>query len=61
MPSLDLKVFKQAEESSKEGIITTDATQKDCPIVYINPAFSILTGYTVGDILGKNSRILCAW
>lgn len=42
-------------ENSQEGILITDANQT---IIRINSAFSVLTGYSEQDILGKTPRIL---
>ena len=48
----------QAVISVSDGIIITDPLQPDNPIIYINPAFTKITGYTAQDILGKNCRCL---
>jgi len=49
------KKFRQAVESSTDGIIITDV---DANIVYANPAWEKITGYTLKEVLGKNPRIL---
>ncbi len=54
----DLSLFQQAIEASANGIIITDATPSDTPIVYVNPAFEKLTGYTLNEVRGKNPRLL---
>src|SRR5579883_1461482 len=41
----DVRLRDRAMASSTNGIIITDATQPDNPIVYVNPAFEKLTGY----------------
>ncbi|HEY9813078.1 MAG TPA: PAS domain-containing protein, partial [Candidatus Sericytochromatia bacterium] len=48
----------QAVISVSDGIIITDPHQPNNPIIYINPAFTKITGYTAQDILGKNCRCL---
>ena len=61
---------KKAEESSrllgsavqqaKESIIITDA-QLDLPgpaIIFVNPAFTTMTGYTSEEVIGKTPRLL---
>ena len=35
-----------------------DATQPDLPIVYVNPAFERLTGYTVSELTGRSCNVL---
>lgn len=48
----------RAMESVAEGIIITDATKPDNPIIYCNKGFSKITGYEPEDVLGKNCRFL---
>lgn len=55
---LPSSIFRQAVESSIDGVIITDALRADRPIVYVNPAFERLTGYRAAEVLGKNCRIL---
>lgn len=40
------------------GIVIADATRKDLPIVYCNPAFERMTGYSLAEALGRNCRFL---
>ena len=40
------------------GVIITDPTQPDNPIVDVNPAFERITGYTKAEALGRNCRFL---
>ena len=47
-----------AARSSAGGIIITDATLPENPIVYANPAFERITGYPMQEILGRNCRFL---
>lgn len=48
----------RAIEASSAGIIITDARTKDNPIIYANPAFSQMTGYSREELIGLNPRIL---
>jgi PAS domain S-box-containing protein len=48
----------RAIEASSAGIIITDAKRKDHPIIYANPAFSQMTGYSQKELIGLNPRIL---
>ncbi len=54
----ELRVRDRAISSSSNGIIITDAAQPDNPIVYVNPAFERLTGYTFEEATGRNCRFL---
>lgn len=47
-----------AFESAGSGIVITDATHPDNPIIDINPAFSRITGHSRADALGHNCRML---
>lgn len=53
-----LKLFNQAISACRNGIIITDATQPDHPIIYVNKAFEKTTGYLASEVQGKNCRFL---
>ncbi len=40
------------------GVVITDPHQTDNPIIFVNPAFSTITGYLPEEILGRNCRFL---
>ena len=50
-----LKRLNQAVEQSPASIVITDV---EGIIEYVNPRFTILTGYNPEDVIGKKSRIL---
>src|SRR5262245_7829836 len=55
-----LRVLKTAIEQSSESVIIT-TSQLDWPgpqIVYVNSAFTKMTGYSLEDVIGKTPRIL---
>lgn len=54
----NLNLKSEALQAAGNGIIISDALQKDHPIIYFNPAFQELTGYLPEEILGKNCRFL---
>ncbi|MDQ2654283.1 MAG: PAS domain S-box protein, partial [Chloroflexota bacterium] len=64
----DLSPLRQAEAAerlrdralgaARSGIVITDPTLPDHPIVDINPAFTRLTGYAREEVIGRNSRFL---
>ena len=45
-------------EQCGSAIVVADPTLPDCPIVAVNHAFEILTGYTNDECLGRNCRFL---
>jgi PAS domain S-box-containing protein len=55
-----LRLLNSAIEQSKESIVITDA-ELDSPgpkIIFVNPAFTTMTGYTAAEAIGKTPRIL---
>ncbi|RZL19172.1 MAG: PAS domain-containing protein, partial [Pedobacter sp.] len=58
--SANFKLLTQALDASISGIIITDNTQPDNPIVYCNGAFEVISGYTRNEIIGHNCRFLQA-
>src|SRR4051794_32280283 len=40
------------------GVVISDPTQPDCPIVFANPAFHRITGYPPEEVIGRNCRFL---
>jgi len=44
-------------ENTGEGLFVTDDRRR---IIHVNPAFTVLTGYTPEDVLGKTPRILAS-
>ncbi len=59
-PEEALRLLSSAVEYAKEAIMITDA-ELDWPgprIVFVNPAYSRMTGYTAEESLGKTPRML---
>ncbi|NJK54315.1 MAG: PAS domain S-box protein, partial [Leptolyngbyaceae cyanobacterium SU_3_3] len=53
-----LRLLERAIEASNNGIIITDATLPDNPMIYVNPGFERITGYSIDEVVGKNGRFL---
>ena len=51
-------LFHAAVEMSLVPIVLADPHQPDCPIVFANGAFCEMTGYDLGEIVGRNCRFL---
>ncbi|MFN8559725.1 MAG: PAS domain-containing protein [Dehalococcoidia bacterium] len=47
-----------ALEATGCGVLITDPTQPDNPIIYANPAFEQITGYAAAEVIGRNCRLL---
>ncbi|WP_414583957.1 PAS domain S-box protein [Scytonema sp. PCC 10023] len=56
-----LRLLQSVVVHTNDGVIISEANPTDpmaSPIVYANPAFTQMTGYTLEEVLGKTSRIL---
>lgn len=54
----DLGRKERAMDTAPVGITITDPDQPDNPAVYVNDAFERITGYSAGDVRGRNLRML---
>ncbi len=64
----DITQRKQAEEglrlrdraiaASSNGIIIADVTMPAVPIMYVNPAFERMSGYSAAEVIGQNFLLL---
>ncbi len=53
----ELELRDRALEAASNGVVITLA-DGDIPVVYVNPAFSRITGYNEQELLGRNCRLL---
>ncbi|NMF64782.1 MHYT domain-containing protein [Brasilonema octagenarum] len=53
-----LRVRDRAIAAARNAIVITDPRQEDNPIIFCNPAFEALTGYSPQEVLGRNCRFL---
>ncbi|WP_243737198.1 sensor domain-containing protein [Halomonas ventosae] len=53
-----LRILESSVASSVNGVVICDALQPDLPIVYVNPAFERITGYSREQAMGRNCRFL---
>jgi len=54
----ELNLNRRIFRSVTSGISVADALSPDFPLVYVNPAFEVMTGYRLEDIEGRNCRFL---
>ena len=52
------EILMQAVMESRDSITIADATIINYPLIFVNPAFETLTGYSKEEILSKNCRYL---
>lgn len=60
MTSFDLNLYRRLIETSPEGVVLVDAQNPARPVVYVNPGFEALTGYSAAELIGRNLRLLQA-
>ncbi|MBU6953900.1 EAL domain-containing protein [Hahella sp. HN01] len=53
-----LRLRDRAVESTPNGILILNARRPDLPLVYVNPAFERITGYSSGEVVGKGPFFL---
>ncbi|ANQ84657.1 putative signaling protein [Azoarcus olearius] len=54
-----LELRNRAIEESTNAIVISHADHAaDNPIIYVNPAFTVTTGYSADEVLGRNARFL---
>jgi len=53
-----LRLLQQCIESSSNGIVIADAQKSDMPLVYANPTFERITGFSRDEAVGRNCRFL---
>ncbi|WP_028239826.1 EAL domain-containing protein [Stutzerimonas azotifigens] len=56
--NIEMRIRTRAVEASVNAIVITDNLQPGQPIVYVNPAFERISGYTSDEVLGRNCRFL---
>jgi PAS domain S-box-containing protein len=54
----ELHLNRRIFRSVTAGISVANATLPDMPLVYVNPAFEVMTGYALEEVLGRNCRFL---
>lgn len=53
-----LRVNQRALNSTSTGVVITDYTVPDNPVIFCNPANEIITGYKSHEMVGRNCRVL---
>ena len=49
---------ERALESTAEGVVISECRDGKMPIIYVNRAFTAMTGYSPDEVLGRNCRFL---
>jgi PAS domain S-box-containing protein len=53
-----LQLRERAIAASSNGVVITDATQANNPMIYVNPSFERITGYGAAEVIGRDCRFL---
>jgi two-component system, sporulation sensor kinase C len=54
----ELQLNRRIFRSVTSGISIATAAEPDLPLSYVNPAFEVITGYSLEEVAGKNCRFL---
>jgi PAS domain S-box-containing protein len=57
-PGLIPRTLSTILDSCVNGVTLADPDMEDLPLVYANNAFTVMTGYTQEETIGKNCRFL---
>ncbi|MEA3198119.1 MAG: two-component system, cell cycle response regulator [Gammaproteobacteria bacterium] len=58
MTDVDASIYRRLVDRSPEGVVLVDAQHPEQPVIYVNPGFALLTGYSAAELLGRNLRLL---
>jgi diguanylate cyclase (GGDEF)-like protein/PAS domain S-box-containing protein len=60
MTGFDATLYRRLVETSPEGVVLVDAQKPEWPVIYANPGFQALTGFSMAELVGRNLRFLQA-
>lgn len=52
------ELLAEALKASVDGIVIAECGENDFPIIFVNPAFERMTGYSAEEVIGKDCRFL---
>ena len=55
---INAQLMQMVIDASNDGIVIAEREGKELPLIYVNPAFERLTGYTRDEILYQDCRFL---
>lgn len=55
-----LRLHERALHATSNGLVITGCENDEHPIEYVNPAFERITGYSVAEVIGRDSRFMAA-
>ncbi|CAA9389776.1 MAG: diguanylate cyclase/phosphodiesterase (GGDEF & EAL domains) with PAS/PAC sensor(s) [uncultured Quadrisphaera sp.] len=51
-------LLRRAVDAGVGGVVVVDVLSPEQPLIYVNPAFEAMTGYSSSEVLGRNCRLL---
>ena len=57
MTGVDADLYRRLVDTSPEGVVLVDAQDPERPVIYVNPGFEALTGYSASELIGRNIRV----
>lgn len=58
LSSIGTEMLMRILDETGVGITISDPNIEDNPLIYVNKAFEVITGYEKEDVIGKNCRML---
>lgn len=58
VPDLPSTISQQTVRDLPISMVIADPHQPDCPLIYVNRAFTEMTGYSAREAIGRNCRFL---
>jgi diguanylate cyclase (GGDEF)-like protein/PAS domain S-box-containing protein len=58
MAKFSIALLEAALQATVDGVVIAKAGKNENPIIYVNPAFEALTGYSAAEIIGHDCRFL---
>lgn len=55
---VDSETHRRQWQALNAGVVISDARLPDMPIIYVNPMFEQMSGYTSSEVVGRNCRFL---
>ena len=55
---INAKLMQLVVNASNDGIVIAEREGKDKPLIYVNPAFERMTGYSLDEVLYQDCRFL---
>ena len=52
------ETYRRQWQALNAGVVISDARLPDMPIIYVNPLFEQMSGYTSSEVVGRNCRFL---